>query len=76
MKISLIVTTYNWPEALRLSLESVKRQTRMPDEVIVADDGSGEETRKLVEEMRRGFPCPRLSIAGSRASSRTAAAFI
>lgn len=58
MKISLIVTTYNWPEALSLSLESIKRQTRMPDEVIVADDGSGEETRKLVEEMRRGFPCP------------------
>ncbi len=58
MKISLIVTTYNWPDALRLSLLSAKSQTRIPDEVIVADDGSGEETRALIAEMARDFPCP------------------
>lgn len=48
MQISLIITTYNWPQALDLVLTSVSRQTRMPDEVIVADDGSGEETARLV----------------------------
>lgn len=58
MKITLIVTTYNWPEALRLSLESIKQQTRVPDEVIVADDGSGGATRQLIEQMRQDFPCP------------------
>lgn len=57
MKVSLIITTYNWPEALRLSLMSAARQTRLPDEVIVADDGSGEETRRLIDEMRRNYPC-------------------
>lgn len=58
MKVSLIVSTYNYPQALRLSLQSVLSQTRMPDEVLVADDGSGPETRRLVEEMREGFPVP------------------
>ena len=40
MKISLIKSTYNRPEAFRLSLMSAKVQTRIPDEVIFADDGS------------------------------------
>ena len=40
MKIALIITTYNWPDALELVLESVKVQTILPDEVIIADDGS------------------------------------
>ena len=42
MTISLIVTTYNRPDALRLVLDSISRQTRLPDEVVVADDGSGD----------------------------------
>ena len=49
MKICLIITTYNWPEALELSLKSVIRQSRPPDEVIIADDGSREETRQLID---------------------------
>ena len=48
---SLIVTTYNWPEALEMSLRSIFRQTRLPDEIIVADDGSTDETRRLVERL-------------------------
>ncbi|MDV6168068.1 glycosyltransferase family 2 protein [Flavobacterium sp. DG1-102-2] len=49
MKICLIITTYNWPEALELSLKSVMRQSRPPDEVIIADDGSKGETKHLIE---------------------------
>jgi glycosyltransferase involved in cell wall biosynthesis len=48
VQISLIITTYNWPQALDLALTSVSRQTRMPDEVIIADDGSDAETARLV----------------------------
>ena len=48
MRISLIITTYNWPQALDLALTSVAHQSRLPDEVIIADDGSGEETARLV----------------------------
>lgn len=57
MRTCLIVTTYNWPEALHLTLASVVRQTQLPDEVIVADDGSGPATRAVVERWRAaGLP--------------------
>lgn len=58
MKISLIISTYNRPEALRLSLMSAKVQTRIPDEVIIADDGSKENTRELIKNFAKDFPCP------------------
>jgi len=48
---SLIITTYNWPAALRVTLNSVLNQSRPPEEVIVADDGSGPETAKAVQEV-------------------------
>ena len=43
---------------LRLCLMSVAKQTVMPDEIIIADDGSTDETRKLIEEMAKSLPCP------------------
>ena len=57
MRTCLIVTTYNWPEALHLALASIARQTQLPDEVVVADDGSGPATRAVVEHWRgAGLP--------------------
>jgi glycosyltransferase involved in cell wall biosynthesis len=55
---SLVVATYNWPEALAAVLASVRRQTVPPTEVVVADDGSGEATRRVVEAAARDLPCP------------------
>jgi glycosyltransferase involved in cell wall biosynthesis len=55
---SLIIATYNWPEALRRCLNSVSRQKVLPSEVIIADDGSGQETRTLIEQIRPDFPVP------------------
>lgn len=49
----LIVSTYNWPEALELCLESVKNQRIIPAEIIVADDGSTEETKLLIEKYQQ-----------------------
>ena len=49
---TLIVTTFNWPAALDLTLKSIARQTVAPDEVIVADDGSGPETAQVVERWK------------------------
>lgn len=59
---SLIISTYNWPEALELSLLSVMNQTVLPNEVIIADDGSREETRKLIENFQNKFPVPLIHI--------------
>lgn len=50
--ISLIVTTYNRPDALRLVLLSLNQQTQLPDEVIIADDGSNDETRLLFVQLQ------------------------
>jgi glycosyltransferase involved in cell wall biosynthesis len=58
MKISLIIATYNWPEALELSLLSVLKQTKMPYEVIVADDGSKKETTELINKYKKIFKIP------------------
>lgn len=58
MRTSLIVTTYNWPEALELTLGSVALQSVSPDEVIVADDGSGPATAAVVERCRRSSRIP------------------
>ena len=49
MTVSLIIATYNWPRALELCLESVMRQSTMPSEILIADDGSGMSTRNVVE---------------------------
>lgn len=53
---ALIIATYNSTDALRLVLQSVLRQTVMPDEVIIADDGSRAETKTLIDEMRSQIP--------------------
>jgi glycosyltransferase involved in cell wall biosynthesis len=58
MRCSLIITTYNWPEALELVLESVFHQTLLPNEIIIADDGSGNETKDLIEKIQVKSPVP------------------
>lgn len=53
---SVVLATYNWPEALELCLLSIAAQTILPEEVVVGDDGSREETRLLIERMRPNLP--------------------
>lgn len=52
--ISLIVTTYEWPQALLRVLECLERQRDDNFEVIVADDGSGPATAEAVRQFRQG----------------------
>ncbi len=52
---SLVLTTYEWPEALGLVLASALAQTERPGEVIVADDGSAESTAAVVRDFRPRF---------------------
>jgi len=56
MRISAIVTTYNRSEHLRRCLASLEMQTRVPDEVVIADDGSDQEHVETIEEIMRGSP--------------------
>lgn len=59
---TLVAPTYNWPQALELLLLSVKQQTHLPGEVIIADDGSREDTKQLIDGMREHFPVPLIHI--------------
>jgi glycosyltransferase involved in cell wall biosynthesis len=47
---SLIISTFNRPDALELCLKSLAHQRVFPLEVIIADDGSGRETKKVIEQ--------------------------
>ncbi len=58
MKISVVVTTYNRPDALRRVLEGLSAQRQPPSEVIVADDGSGPETSAVVSRAARNADVP------------------
>jgi len=60
--VSLIISTYNWAEALELVLLSLSQQTVMPLEVIIADDGSRIETRELIEHYQKTFAFPLVHI--------------
>lgn len=58
MKLTLIISTYNQPEALRLVLRGIQRQSSFPDEILIADDGSQAPTSKLVAHWVPEAPAP------------------
>ncbi len=62
MKNSLIISTYNRPDALRVCLDSVFKQSVLPDEVLIGDDGSTAETARLIEELQKKAPFPILHV--------------
>jgi glycosyltransferase involved in cell wall biosynthesis len=57
-QISLIISTYEKPGALEQVLRGVRRQTEMPGEILVADDGSGPPTRELIAQWQKKMPIP------------------
>ncbi|AOW10923.1 glycosyltransferase family 2 protein [Flavobacterium gilvum] len=59
---TLVTPTYNWPEALNLLLLSILHQTILPNEVIIADDGSTKDTKELISEFQKTFPVPLIHI--------------
>jgi len=51
-EISVIVAAYNRPELFRLCLEALSRQSCGDFELIIADDGSGTEIKKIADSFR------------------------
>lgn len=54
--ITVVVTTYNRPDALAATLRSLAAQADREFEVIVADDGSRDETAETIARVSAGFP--------------------
>ncbi|MBI1809824.1 MAG: glycosyltransferase family 2 protein [Gemmatimonadetes bacterium] len=58
MRASLLVSTYNWKDALAALLATVRAQREPPLEVLVADDGSRDDTAALIASEAATFPVP------------------
>ena len=54
--VSIVLATYNWPGALKLSLESLRAQTDLNFEIIIADDGSTQSTKDVIDEIKKAYP--------------------
>jgi glycosyltransferase involved in cell wall biosynthesis len=85
--VSVIISTYDAPAYLERVLWGYAVQTRRPDEIVVADDGSGPATAALIERMRVETALPivhvwqadvgfRKSLALNRAIVRAAADYL
>ena len=48
--ISVVLATFNGEKYILEQLKSISRQKRIPDEVIISDDQSGDRTKKIVLE--------------------------
>ncbi|NIG52646.1 glycosyltransferase family 2 protein [Chitinophaga sp. Cy-1792] len=59
---TLLISTYNWPAALNLCLKSIYEQTLLPNEVIICDDGSREDTTELIKTFQQNFPVPLIHV--------------
>ncbi len=86
-RASVVITTYNWPQALELALEALARQHTLPYEVVVGDDGSRDDTRAMLERVAPAFPVPlrhswiedrgfRVSLARNRAIAATSGDYV
>jgi len=60
--ISLIISAYNKPKYLFHCLKSITELKDLPDEIIVADDGSGIETSLVIEQFKVQLPVPLIHV--------------
>ncbi|MCO5190258.1 MAG: glycosyltransferase [Anaerolineae bacterium] len=68
MRVSVIATVKNEGEALRRLLDSLVDQTVTPDEVVICDGGSTDETLEILREYQRWLPLKIVLAPGSNIS--------
>lgn len=68
MNVSVIMTVKNEGRSLRPLLDSLIQQTRPPDEVVVCDGGSTDDTLAVLEEYRHRLPLRVVVAPGSNIS--------
>ena len=60
--LTLVINTFNQPDALQRVLRAVTNQSELPHQVVLADDGSDEKTRLVFERWasRQPYRCERV----------------
>ena len=58
ISVTLVISTYNWPKALELVFKSILNLRVFPDEIIIADDGSDQRTKSIIEEFKQQIEVP------------------
>ena len=71
MTISVVIPAYNAAEYIGRAIDSVLAQTRRPDEIIVVDDGSTDDTAGIVETYGSQVRLIRQENAGVSAARNT-----
>jgi len=56
--LAVVISTYNTPDFLRLVLEGYRQQSNLHFSIYIADDGSGDATKVLIEKIKNNFPVP------------------
>lgn len=56
--LSVVMCTYNGEPYLQEQLDSIARQTRLPDELIVCDDGSTDATLQILSDFQEKVSFP------------------
>lgn len=58
MKISVVMATYNGQKHLQEQIDSIVKQTTLPDECVISDDGSTDQTIQILNGFARNAPFP------------------
>jgi glycosyltransferase involved in cell wall biosynthesis len=66
VKISVAMCTYNGVPFLRAQLDSIVAQSRPPDEIVICDDGSTDETASAIAEFASNSRVPIISYANEK----------
>jgi glycosyltransferase involved in cell wall biosynthesis len=56
LSLSVALASYNGERYIGVQLDSIARQTRLPDEVVICDDASTDSTEDIVREFARRAP--------------------
>lgn len=56
MKISIALATYNGEKYIEAQIQSILDQTMLPDELVISDDNSTDNTINIINSISRKFP--------------------
>ena len=69
LTIAVVMATFNGEEWLEAQLQSISSQTRLPDRLVISDDGSTDRTLEISRRFARNAPFDVVLLEGPRAGA-------